>query len=298
MNPGQARLRSVADAHARWLVVGAAGMLGQDVAEVARAAGHDVVALARADLDVTDARACREALAGADVVVNGAAYTAVDDAETQEPRAFAVNAVGAANLARAAADVGARLIHPSTDYVFAGDAEAPYAEDAPVAPRSAYGRTKAAGEWAVLAASPDHLVLRTAWLYGAGGGNFPRTIVRVARERGGVDVVDDQRGQPTWTRDVADLAVRLVAAGAPGGIYHATSSGDGTWFDFARAAVASAGLDPESVRPTTSEAFVRTAPRPAYSVLGHDALRRAGVEPIGDWRQRWETAAPSVLPST
>jgi dTDP-4-dehydrorhamnose reductase len=280
----------------RWIVVGSAGMLGQDVVEVAGAAGHDVVALARTDLDVTDAAACRAALDGADVVVNCAAYTAVDDAETHEAEAFAVNAVGAANLARAAAEGGARLVHPSTDYVFAGDAHAPYAEDAPVAPRSAYGRTKAAGEWAVRAASPDHLVLRTAWLYGAGGGNFPRTIVRVARERGAVDVVDDQRGQPTWTRDVADLAVRLVAAEAPGGVYHATSSGDATWFDFARAAVGSAGLDPGIVRPTTSEAFVRPAPRPAYSVLGHDALRKAGVEPIGDWRRRWDEAAPSVVP--
>ncbi|GAA4838005.1 dTDP-4-dehydrorhamnose reductase [Luteimicrobium xylanilyticum] len=278
----------------RWIVVGAAGMLGQDMVAVARVAGYEVVALTRAELDVTDAAACRDALAGADVVVNGAAYTAVDAAEEHEADAFTVNAVGAANLARAAA-AGARLVHPSTDYVFAGDADAPYAEDAPVAPRSAYGRTKAAGEWAVLAASPDHLVLRTAWLYGAGGGNFPKTIVRVARERGGVDVVDDQRGQPTWTHDVADLAVRLVAAEAPGGIYHATSSGDGTWFDFARAAVTSARLDPETVRPTTSEAFVRPAPRPAYSVLGHDALRHAGVEPIGDWRERWDAAAPSVL---
>ncbi len=279
----------------RWIVVGAAGMLGQDVVGAARAAGHEVVGLTRAELDVTDAAACRDALDGADVVVNGAAYTAVDAAEEHEADAFTVNAVGAANLARAAAAGGARLVQPSTDYVFAGDADAPYVEDAPVAPRSAYGRTKAAGEWAVLAASPDHLVLRTAWLYGAGGGNFPKTIVRVARERGGMDVVDDQRGQPTWTSDVADLAVRLIAAGAPGGIYHATSSGDGTWFDFARAAVASAGLDPESVRPTTSEAFVRPAPRPAYSVLGHDALRRAGVEPIGDWRERWAAAAPVVL---
>jgi len=280
----------------RWIVVGAAGMLGQDVVAAAQAAGHKVVALTRAELDVTAAAACRDALDGADVVVNGAAYTAVDAAEEHEADAFTVNAVGASNLARAAAAAGARLVHPSTDYVFAGDADAPYGEDAPVAPRSAYGRTKAAGEWAVLAASPDHLVLRTAWLYGAGGGNFPKTIVRVARERGGVDVVDDQRGQPTWTHDVADLVVRLVAAEAPGGIYHATSSGDGTWFDFARAAVASTGLDPEIVRPTTSEAFVRPAPRPAYSVLGHDALRKAGVEPIGDWRRRWDEAAPSVLP--
>ncbi len=279
----------------RWIVVGAAGMLGQDMVTAARTAGHDVTALTRHDLDITDAAACLDALVGADVVVNSAAYTAVDDAEAHEADAFTVNAVGAANLARAAAAAGARLVHPSTDYVFAGDADAPYPEDAPVAPRSAYGRTKAAGEWAVLAASPGHLVLRTAWLYGAGGGNFPQTIVRVARERGGVDVVDDQRGQPTWTRDVAALAVRLLAAGAPGGIYHATSSGDTTWFGLARAAVASAGLDPETVRPTTSDAFVRPAPRPAYSVLGHEALSRAGIEPIGDWRERWNAAGPSVL---
>jgi dTDP-4-dehydrorhamnose reductase len=278
-----------------WIVVGAAGMLGQDVVTAAREAGHDVTPLTRGDLDVTDAVACADALAGADVVVNCAAYTAVDDAETHEPAAFAVNAVGVANLARAATAAGARLVQPSTDYVFAGDAAAPYGEDAPIAPRSAYGRTKAAGEWAVRAAGQRHLVVRTAWLYGAGGGNFPRTIVRVARERGGADVVDDQRGQPTWTADVADLVLRLVAADAPGGTYHATSSGDATWFDFAKAAVASAGLDPQVVRPTTSDAFQRPAPRPAYSVLGHDALRAVGVEPIRDWRERWDAAALSVL---
>ncbi|MFC8731676.1 dTDP-4-dehydrorhamnose reductase [Luteimicrobium sp. NPDC057192] len=280
---------------APWVVVGAAGLLGQDVVAAARAAGHAVTALTRGELDVTDPVACAAALAGAGVVVNCAAYTRVDDAETHEPEAFAVNAVGPANLARAATAVGARLVQPSTDYVFAGDAVEPYAEDAPVAPRSAYGRTKAAGEWAVRATDPSHLVLRIAWLYGAGGPSFPRTIVRLVRERGTVDVVDDQRGQPTWTRDVADLVVRLVDAGAPGGTYHGTSSGETTWFGLARAAVAAAGLDPASVRPTTSGAFVRPAPRPAYSVLGHAALRRAGVEPIGDWRERWDAAVPSVL---
>jgi dTDP-4-dehydrorhamnose reductase len=288
-----------------WIVVGAAGMLGQDVVAVARDAGHTVRTVTRRDLDFTDARACDATLASgsgaaganaaADVVVNCAAYTAVDDAEAHEPEAFAANAVGAANIARAAARIGARLVQPSTDYVFAGDATAPYAEDAPIAPRSAYGRTKAAGEWAVLATDPRHLVVRTAWLYGAGGGNFPRTIVQVARERGGVDVVDDQRGQPTWTCDVADLVVRLTAADVPGGIYHATSSGEATWFELARAAVGSAGMDPAIVRPTTSADFRRPAPRPAYSVLGHDALRRVGVTPIGNWRERWDVASSTVL---
>ncbi len=173
-------------------------MLGQDVVEVARQAGHAITVSDRAELDITDAAACREAVAGFDVVVNCAAWTAVDDAETNEGAAFDVNAVGPANLARAASEHHARLVQVSTDYVFAGDASSPYAEDAPVRPASAYGRTKAAGEWGVLAAGAEHIVVRTAWLYGAGGSSFPRTIVRAGRARGALSVVSDQVGQPTW----------------------------------------------------------------------------------------------------
>jgi len=139
------------------------------------------------------------------------------------------------------------------------------------------------------------LVLRTAWLYGAHGACFPRTIARVAREKGALDVVDDQVGQPTWTRDVAELMVRLVQAGAPAGTWHATAAGQASWWEFARAVVETAGLSAEIVRPTGSDSFVRPAPRPAYSVLGHERLVEAGVEPIGDWRDRWEEAGPSVL---
>ena len=279
----------------RYLVTGAAGMLGQDVVAVLREAGHRVTAAARTDLDVTDAAALAAAVPGHDVVVNCAGWTAVDDAEGAEAAAFALNAVAAARVARAAREAGARLVHVSTDYVFDGAASAPYAEDAPVAPRSAYGRTKAAGEWAVRAEHPDALVVRTAWLYGAGGGCFPRTIARVAAERGAVAVVDDQVGQPTWTRDVAVVVRDLVDAQAPGGVHHATSGGAVSWHGFARAVVAAAGLDPDAASPTTSAAFVRPAPRPAWSVLGHDGLVAAGVAPIGDWAQRWELAAPSVL---
>jgi dTDP-4-dehydrorhamnose reductase len=282
----------------RWLVTGATGMLGQDVVALLRDRGDDCTALGRADLDVTDEAAVERLVAGHDVVVNCAAYTAVDAAEEHEAQAFAVNAVGPALLARSARAAGARLVHVSTDYVFDGAGTSPYAEDAPAAPRSAYGRTKAAGEWAVRAEAPDHLILRTAWLYGAGGPCFPRTIARVAKERGGVDVVDDQTGQPTWTADVADLMGRLLDAGAPSGTYHATSTGAVTWYGFARAAVEAAGLDPGLVRPTTSESFVRPAPRPPYSVLGHDAVLAAGVEPIGPWRERWDRAADEVLAPT
>jgi dTDP-4-dehydrorhamnose reductase len=187
-------------------------------------------------------------------------------------------------------------VHVSTDYVFDGAATDPYAEDAPVSPRSAYGRTKAAGEWAVRAEAPDHLIVRTAWLYGARGPCFPKTMARLAAERERLTVVDDQVGQPTWTRDLADLMVRLVDAGSPAGTYHGTSSGRTSWFGFTQRIVASAGLD-TPVEPTTSEAFVRPAPRPAYSVLGHDALHAAGVAPIGDWAERWDAAAGEVLAS-
>lgn len=279
----------------RWLVTGSAGMLGQDLVGLLRDRGDEVTAVDRDEVDITDPAAALAAVAGHDVVVNCAAWTAVDPAETQEGAAFAVNAIGAASLARAATAHGVRLVHISTDYVFDGLATSPYREDAPMAPAGAYGRTKAAGEWAVRAEAADHLIVRTAGLYGARGACFPRTIARAARERGGLDVVDDQVTQPTWTRDLADLVVRLVDAGAPAGTYHGTSSGQVSWCGFARAVVAAAGLEPEIVHPTTSEAYVRPAPRPAYSVLGHDALVAAGIAPIGDWAERWDVASAEVL---
>jgi dTDP-4-dehydrorhamnose reductase len=270
----------------RWLVVGCDGMLGQDLVVALRESpgAHEVTAVDRDVLDIIDPEACLAAVAGHDIIVNVAAWTAVDEAETHEAQAFAVNAVGAANLARACSAAGARMLQVSTDYVFAGDATRPYAEDAPLAPRSAYGRTKGAGEWAVRTYLPSaSWVVRTAWLYGAHGPNFVKTMARLAAERDTVSVVDDQRGQPTWTVDLAEAIVRLVEAGAPFGTYHGTSSGETTWFGFAQAIFSELGLDPARVLPTTSEAFVRPAPRPAYSVLGHDAWKSAGVAPIREW---------------
>jgi dTDP-4-dehydrorhamnose reductase len=279
----------------RWLVVGANGMLGQDLTALLRDRDEKVVGVDREDLDIADPGATAGLAEGSDVVVTCAAFTAVDRAEGEEAAAFAVNAVGAANVARAARSAGARLVHISTDYVFDGHATEPYREGDPLDPRSAYGRTKGAGEWAVRAECSDTLLVRTAWLYGAHGPCFPRTIVRVARERGTVDVVDDQVGQPTWTTDLAELVLRLVDAEAPAGTYHGTSSGRTTWFGFARAAVEAAGLDPAVVHPTTSAAFARAAERPAFSVLSHGALEAVGVDPIGDWAERWAVAAPWVL---
>lgn len=278
------------------MVTGAKGMLGTDAMGLLQAHGHQVVGVDLGDLELTDPTAVKVALSDVDVVLNCAAWTAVDDAEESEGAALVANATIPAVLAGAAAATGTRLAHISTDYVFAGDASSPYAEDAPPSPRSAYGRTKAAGEAAVREGVPDaHLIVRTAWLYGAHGSCFPKTIAKVAAERGAVSVVDDQVGQPTWTRDVADLVLRLVEKEAPAGTYHATSSGETSWFGFARTVVEAAGLDPSIVTATDSTAFVRPAPRPAYSVLGHAALERLGIAPIGDWAERWAQASGEVL---
>ena len=259
-------------------------MLAHALVPALRAAGHVVTALGRGDLDVTDAAQCVAGVTGHDVVINTAAWTAVDEAEGHEAQAFSVNAVGAANLARAAGNGGVRLVQVSTDYVFDGQATSPYAADHPAAPASAYGRTKAAGEWAVRALCPDSWVVRTAWLYGAGGPNFVATMQRLATERDELSVVDDQHGQPTSTLDLADLLVRMLAADVPAGVYHGTASGETTWHGLAQAIFQEQGLAPERVRRTTSAAYVRPAPRPAYSVLSHDTLLAAGLAPIGDWR--------------
>ena len=274
----------------RVLVTGGRGMLGQDL--LPALAAHDVTAPGRADLDITDEAAVRAAVAGHDVVVNLAAYTAVDAAEEHEEEARAINATGAGILSRAAAEAGARIVHVSTDYVFDGSATSPYPEDAPHAPVSAYGRTKAEGERLVLDGHPEGAsVVRTAWLYGAGGPSFPSTMLRLAASHDTVSVVDDQRGQPTWTVDLAARIVELVDAGAPAGVFHGTASGETTWHGLAQAVFAAAGLDPARVLPTDSASFVRPAPRPAYSVLGHDAWSRIGLAPLRDWREALSDAA-------
>ena len=272
----------------RWLVTGAAGLLGLDIMAALRDAGLAAAGLARHDLDITARAQVRAAIASyrPDVVINCAAWTAVDEAESHEDEALLVNGHGAHNVAIACAQSGARLMHISTDYVFPGDARQPYAEDAAPGPRTAYGRTKLAGERAVLGLLPDTgCVVRTAWLYGAGGPNFASTMIRLERERATVDVVADQRGQPTWSTEVARQVIALAQARPGAGIYHATSSGQTTWHGFAREIFRLLGADPGRVRATTSDRYPRPARRPSYSVLGHEAWAPAGLQPLGDWRQ-------------
>ncbi|UIX28881.1 dTDP-4-dehydrorhamnose reductase [Streptomyces sp. GQFP] len=284
----------------KWLVTGAAGMLGRDTVEELLGRGEDVVGLAHAALDITDPDDVRRVLTEhrPALVVNCAAYTAVDDAETDEDTALRINGVGPRLLAQACAEHGARLIHVSTDYVFDGETRStPYPEDHTPAPRTAYGRTKLAGEQAVLATLPDaSVVLRTAWLYGAHGGNFVRTMIELEARRDTLDVVDDQRGQPTWS---ADVAVRIADLGPRigpevNGILHATNSGEATWFELAREVFRLVDADPDRVRPTTSAAFVRPAPRPAYSALGHGRWQQTGLGPLRDWRTALHEALPHI----
>ncbi|MCI0688745.1 MAG: dTDP-4-dehydrorhamnose reductase [Sporichthyaceae bacterium] len=284
----------------RWLVVGAAGMLGRELTVQLTETGADVVALGRAELDITDTGAVGTAIHThrPTVVVNCAGWTAVDEAETHEADALRVNGNGPANLVGACAEIGAKVVQISTDYVFDGRASTPYPEDAPPDPATAYGRTKLAGELAVLAGPPElGYVVRTAWLYGRHGPNFVRTSIGLADTKPIIDVVDDQVGQPTWARDLAGQLVALVGSGAPPGIYHATSAGQTSWYGLAREVFALLDADPDRVRPTTSAAFPRPAPRPAYSVLGHDRWAAVGLPPIRDWRAALAAAFPTLLPA-
>jgi dTDP-4-dehydrorhamnose reductase len=275
----------------RWLITGAGGQLGTDLQHAL--AGDDVRAMRHSELDIADSTAVAKAVAdlAPDVVVNAAAYTAVDAAESDEDAAHRVNTVGPATIAAALAGHGGKLIQVSTDYVFAGDASVPYAVDDPTGPRSAYGRTKLGGEQAVRDLLPDaSFVVRTAWVYGATGGNFVKTIARLERERDTISVVVDQRGAPTWSADLAVALVELGRSGAPAGVYHCTNTGDTTWFGFARAIFEELGADPARVLPTTTDAFPRPAPRPAYSVLSDLAWCRAGLTPLRHWRDALRSA--------
>jgi len=243
-------------------------MLGHRVVAVARAAGHDAVGTDLPELDLTDANAVRARVEAErpDVVVHCAAWTDVDGAEADEATATRVNGEAAGHVARAAAATGAFLVHVSTDYVFAGDATQPYPEDAPPAPRTAYGRSKLAGERAVAAAGGAHAICRTAWLHGTGGASFVATMLRLAAERDEVAVVDDQVGSPTWTGHLAPALLEVADRRATG-IHHLTGAGACSWYDLATETFARAGVACRATR-TTSDRFPRPAPRPAYSVLG------------------------------
>jgi dTDP-4-dehydrorhamnose reductase len=249
--------------------------------------------LTRAECDVTDPARVEKVIqehatwSGAQgrlTVINAAAWTDVDGAEANEAGAYAANAIGPANLAAVCSMFGARLVHISTDYVFDGAAGKPYEVDHPTGPKSAYGRTKLAGEQAVLEQCPSAYVVRTAWVYGAVGRNFVKTMARLAAQRDTLTVVDDQNGSPTWSTDLARGLVELALSNATPGIYHYTNDGEVTWCGFARAVMEELGEDPGKVHPITTEDLPLPASRPAYSVLSARRWLDAGLPPPRPWR--------------
>lgn len=269
-------------------------MLGQDIAAAARATGHAVMAPASAELDVTDQAAVEAAVAESrpDALINCAAWTDVDGAESDEAAATAVNGTGAGYMATAAATAGAFVVQVSTDYVFDGRATAPYPEDHVPAPLSAYGRSKLAGEVAVANSAPGaHAIVRTAWLFGAGGRNFVDTMLRLGAERDEVTVVDDQVGCPTFTGHLAEALLTLAVQRSPG-IHHVVAHGRCSWFELAQATFARAGLDCRVLPGRTADSD-RPAPRPAFSVLG---ATRPDTPDLPPWQQGLDDYLAARLP--
>jgi dTDP-4-dehydrorhamnose reductase len=288
----------------RIVITGAGGQVGSVLAAEAARAGHDVLALTSAQYDITDPAAAERIVAPGDVVVNCAAYTNVDGAESDESAAYAVNAAGPGYLAQACARAGARMIHISTDYVFSGDfggaAPRPYEPGDQTAPLSVYGRTKLAGEQAVLAALPQATVVRTAWVYtGGNGGDFVAVMRRLAAGDGSVQVVDDQTGSPTYVGDLVAALLEVVDGRVHAPVVHAANQGAVSRFEQARAVFAGVGADPARVRRASSLDNPRPAPRPHYSALSGRTSERAGLTPLRPWHDALtEALSVQPLPST
>jgi dTDP-4-dehydrorhamnose reductase len=281
----------------RIVISGAGGMVGSFLAAQARGQGRDVLALTSAEWDITDPAAAERFIQSGDVVVNCAAYTKVDAAEEDEERANAVNALGPENLAHACARAGADLIHISTDYVFSGSQRRPYEIDDETGPLSVYGRTKLAGELAVLAAMPDAHIVRTAWVYeGADGSDFAAAMRRLAEGDGPVDVVADQIGSPTYVGDLVGALLEIADGAIREPLLHAANEGEASRFEQAQAVFEAVGADPARVRPVGSDRHPRPAPRPPYSALSGRLSAEAGLTPLRQWRAAL-TAAISAFPA-
>jgi dTDP-4-dehydrorhamnose reductase len=283
----------------KWLVTGGSGQLGIAVSDELDFRGLAFTAMGSEDLDITDSKIVSDFIAQnlPNVIVNCAAWTDVDGAESNEEAASKVNGQGPENLALAAASIGARLIHISTDYVFSGESQRPFEIDDHIDPQSAYGRTKADGEKKVLTTYPENsYVVRTAWLYSAKGKNFAKTMTRLALNGDGqVRVVNDQIGQPTSAVDLAQQIVELGLGAAPVGIYHATNGGQASWFEFAREIFSLAGADMNRVVPVSSNEYRRPAKRPSYSVLSHEEWSKTSIAPMRDWKIALASVMPEVI---
>lgn len=270
---------------ARIVISGAGGMVGRELAAQARSRGRDVLALTSSEWDITDASAAERFIEAGDVVINCAAYTKVDAAESDEERAHAVNAVGPANIAQACARAGADLIHISTDYVFSGPKRTPFEINDETAPLGVYGRTKLAGEFALLAAMPDAHIVRTAWIYeGGDGSDFVAVMRRLAAGDQTVDVVADQVGSPTYAADLVGALLEVAEGNIREPVLHAANAGEASRYEQAQAVFEAVGADPDRVRPVGTDRHPRPAPRPQYSALSAQLSAEAGLTPLRPWR--------------
>ena len=282
-----------------WLITGGSGQLGIAVSKELDKQGIAFDAWSTKDLDITQSSRVSEAIKklAPKVVINCAAWTDVDGAESHEVESLRVNSDGPENLALAAKLSNSRLIHVSTDYVFSGESPSPWQIEDEINPQSAYGRTKAQGERRVLASHPENsFVVRTAWLYSPWGKNFAKTMIKLALKGDGeVRVVNDQVGQPTSASDLAKQLVELGLSTSPAGIYHGTNSGRATWLEFAQEIFKLAGADVGRVIPVSSSEYPRPAQRPSYSVLSHDEWANSSVEPMRDWQIALADAMPAII---
>jgi dTDP-4-dehydrorhamnose reductase len=297
----------------RIVIAGAGGQLGSCLAALATGQGRDVLALTSSQWDITDSAAADRIIENGDVVINCAAYTNVDGAESDEARAYAVNAAGPEHIARACARVGARLIHVSTDYVFNTESATPqpFEPSDAISPQGVYGHSKRAGEVAVLAALPEAsegIVVRTAWLYTGGTGkDFVAVMRRLAAGDGPVNVVDDQTGSPTYVADLAVALLQVADERVPGPILHAANEGAVSRFELARAIFEECAADTARVLPVSTDQFPRPAPRPIYSALASRESAAVGLTPLRPWRPALvaalavsggDAAADRPIPST
>ncbi|XID91092.1 dTDP-4-dehydrorhamnose reductase [Paenibacillaceae bacterium WGS1546] len=267
------------------LVTGARGQLGQELVRMP-SNRFRMMGASRAELDVTDREQTLNIIKAAqpDVVIHAAAYTAVDQAESEPERAWVVNVEGTRNVARAAENAGAKLIYISTDYVFDGMGTTPYREDHHTNPGTVYGKTKLEGERASAENASRLFIVRTSWVYGEYGPNFVKTMLRLAQRRRELSVVEDQIGSPTYTYDLAKFLLELAST-EKYGVYHASNRGQCSWYEFAKEIFAEAGMTEIDVLPCSTEQYPRPAPRPSYSVLGDTALVEAGFAPLRPWRE-------------
>ncbi len=282
-----------------WLITGGSGQLGIALSEELDSRGLMFTAFSSGDLDITQSQLLLDSVSQVSptVIINCAAWTDVDAAETSETQASKVNSYGAENIALAAKNCGAKLIHVSTDYVFSGEGETPWQVADEIDPQSVYGRTKADGEGRVLKTYPESSsIVRTAWLYSPWNKNFAKTMTHLALIADGeVRVVNDQVGQPTSAIDLAKQLVELSLSSSPAGIYHGTNSGQATWFEFAQEIFKLSGADVNRVIPVLSREYLRLAKRPSYSVLSHDSWAKSTIKPMRDWRIALAEAMPAII---